>query len=409
MSRTWLQREGPKWVQDGIVSEEQFIDILDRYPVKDRRTQLLPLLAMILIGVSILSALASNWGDIPHLLRLGILIIILVSFYIAGELRTSRGYPHTGAALSGIGVISFGAGIALLGDMYHLIATDARLFILWGLSALGTLLLYRHPVFFFLSGAIFLSGQFYSVTSFDSFNWLIALLFVVTLVPYAHYRSPLYARFVGAGVILQVVMGFTISDIPFLWSIPVIAGLYTFTDLVLSDTWRRPIHVSSLVVTLYVSFYWFNIAPQDASDMLVYPLPNWKWFVPVLLLLFSLSLWTKWQQKKMIHAFDWVLFLPWFQLTQLSSKMVHTTVYLLMLYIFVTYVLLQGFKSGQTRMANTGIFLFLITTVNAYFNFAWDFLPKSLFFLLGGLLLFALNSLLQRQKKASLTGGGKEK
>jgi uncharacterized membrane protein len=41
-----------------------------------------------------------------------------------------------------------------------------------------------------------------------------------------------------------------------------------------------------------------------------------------------------------------------------------------------------------------------------YFNLAWAFMPKSVFFLIGGILLFMLNGFLQRKKKQILKNGG---
>jgi uncharacterized membrane protein len=94
MSQRWLCREGEKWVREGIISENQWKQILSRKG--EERSHWLPVLSGILVGLGILSFVASNWDGIPPLMRLWILVISMGGFYIAGEIRTRKGFLHTG-------------------------------------------------------------------------------------------------------------------------------------------------------------------------------------------------------------------------------------------------------------------------------------------------------------------------
>ncbi|MMZ62533.1 hypothetical protein D1872_247470 [compost metagenome] len=84
--------------------------------------------------------------------------------------------------------------------------------------------------------------------------------------------------------------------------------------------------------------------------------------------------------------------------------------YLLILFVFSGYLLWIGYREDWSNKVNAGTLLFLFSTFIGYIQVAWDFLPKSLFFLVGGLLLFALNAFLQRQRRKLLhdedKGGG---
>ncbi|MDM5197662.1 GDYXXLXY domain-containing protein [Fictibacillus enclensis] len=69
-------------------------------------------------------------------------------------------------------------------------------------------------------------------------------------------------------------------------------------------------------------------------------------------------------------------------------------------------LLSEGYRTEQRYQINWGIILFLLVTFIAYINLAWSFMPKSLFFLIGGILLFALYFFLQKKKKDVLEERG---
>ncbi|MFC4075993.1 DUF2157 domain-containing protein [Salinithrix halophila] len=407
MSRKWLKKEGEEWVKEGIVTEGQLRHILERYPAKTIQGQLLPILAAVLIGLAILSYTASNWNGIPPLVRLSILIAAIATFYGAGEIRTSRGHSHTGASLTGLGVICFGAAMILVGQMFHLTAFDARLFILWGLSALGALYLYRHPALFFLPFLILTASQIYSVATFDRFSWITAVLFTLGLAWDAQRRGgSLYRWLTGVGIVFQAMMGVVAAEISPLWMVGVAAAVYTLTEVFQIPGWAFPLRVPAMAVGFISTLLWFYQSPQEVVKYDLFALPDWRWTAPIFLILFSLSLWRKKSEGQFSDTVGWILFLPWYFLTQAMPEGIHTVIYLLVLYTFTVHTLMQGFKKESRLRINTGILLFLLVTLNAYFNLAWDFLPKSLFFFIGGLLLFGLNFLLQRRKRVSFSQGG---
>ena len=56
-----------------------------------------------------------------------------------------------------------------------------------------------------------------------------------------------------------------------------------------------------------------------------------------------------------------------------------------------------------------GIVLFILTMAVAYFKLTWGFMDKSLFFLLGGILLLGLSWYLQRRAAQTLASEPTEK
>lgn len=166
MSNKWLQREGRTWVEKQIITREQYEEILNLYPeTPQRMSQMLPILASVLIGLSLLTFVASNWEVIPQIARLAVLVVTTVGFYFSGYVSYRREHTWVGQGLLGLGVVSFGASMILIGQMFHLVAYDAGVFVLWSLAGLGVLYLYRRTFFLLLLSALLLGGQIYAISS----------------------------------------------------------------------------------------------------------------------------------------------------------------------------------------------------------------------------------------------------
>lgn len=404
MSQRWLKREGETWVKEGIISPKQLEQITQRYTQQNQVTQILPILAGVLVGLGILTWVAANWDGIQTGLRIVILLVAMVSFYLTGSHQIEQGHLHTGVSLIGLGVITFGGSMILLSQMYHMIAYGVQMFILWSLAALFSLFLYRHPALFILATGIITFSQGYSVESFESFSYVSAALFLLGLGWYAHQQENRWYTWVlawGAG--LQTFFFLDVFKFPLLWLLPFVLGWYVLGDWMKDIRWKNSLKAMALSVAfLYGLILTYSIPGTDWGPSL----PDSFFFLSVLLSLLILSLFIKIQNGKWREASDWILFLPIFYLTGPLTENMHTAVYLLVLLVYALTVLLRGYTLGSRYQANWGIALFLLTTTQAYFNLAWDFMPKSLLFLCGGLLLFGLNSLLQRMKKERLSKGG---
>lgn len=403
MSRKWLRHEGEEWVREEIITPEQWKQILSRYPEQEGKGPWLPVLAGVLMGLGILSFVASNWEGIPPLLRLFILAGTMTGFYTVGELRTRKGFPHTGAILTGLGVISFGGGMVLTAQMFHLVAHDVTLFILWGLAGLITTHLYRHPSLFFLTFGILTVAQIYSGGEFQTFSYVSALLLLFGLgVEAARSDSPVYRWFVAAAAVHQSIQWVVASDLEAMWLFPFLMAIYTAGNWLEGTAWKRPLETSALTVAFVLSLFVFQVSPTESEWEVPQPIP----FLTLTVTLLACSLLAKWKRGRLKESDAWLLFLPFFYLTRELPELLHHLIYLTALYTASVLTLLRGIGQRARFESNWGIFLFLITTVNAYFNLAWDFMPKSLFFLFGGIILFALNRFLQSRKRASFPGGG---
>jgi hypothetical protein len=122
--------------------------------------------------------------------------------------------------------------------------------------------------------------------------------------------------------------------------------------------------------------------------------PEAVYYLPVLLLLFAVSAYGKFRGKREVSAGEWILFLP-----LVFSPAGVDILYLIALFLFSLYVLWRGYAEEWRTKINLGTVLFIMTTMIGYGKLTWDFMDKSLFFIIGGVILLGLSWFLNRRKK----------
>lgn len=402
MSRKWVEEESRHWVERGIITEEQRRQIAELYPYKRSISERLPVFGALLIGAGILTFVASNWSAIPQLFRLLLIIITMSGFYVFGYRNEKRGAKALGISLLALGVITFGAGIFLTGQMFHLIAYDARAFIIWSLPAIILLWMYRGRLLYFLVLAILNVGQLYSVISFQQFSWLLLVLLLVGAGGYAlQNRQRIIFTTLTPSILLHGLLYLIVENQAMGWLVLIAAILYAMLDW-LSD---RPARIAGQLGTLISAFFLDVFFIFFLGEMGNEKVPLATAFFILFAGAFVLSYLGKRRHGEALTLVEWTVFLPFFYWGAGGDVM-----YLLILFVFSGYLLWIGYREDWSNKVNAGTLLFLFSTFIGYIQVAWDFLPKSLFFLVGGLLLFALNAFLQRQRRKLLhdedKGGG---
>ncbi|MBP3962172.1 DUF2157 domain-containing protein [Paenibacillus lignilyticus] len=399
MSRKWLQQEGPSWTRQGIITPEQLQRILACYPEKKRAIGIIPILGSILVGLGILSFVAANWGQIPQLMRLIIIAVIMIGFYGTGEMFRRRDHDKLGAALIGLGLLTFGAGIVLTGQMFHLQAYDVTSFIVWG--TIGVLLTYliKSRYLFLLTLLIFTGLQWYNSTEFSHFSY-VALAIMMLGLGYYWLKRPntLLAWCLAASFTIQSILLVTVNDWAFSWFFIPIWLLYSLMDWAKERKSVYPFQaiplVAAFIHNLFIVLFWND--SNDSSflkDLSAQPL----WFGLALAVLFALSVAAKYRNHRLMSSPDWLLALPFFYLAHGADA-----AYLIVLFAFSLYLLWRGYAEEWAVKINLGTLLFLTSTMAAYGKLAWDFMDKSIFFILGGIILLALSWFLNRRKKQFL-------
>ncbi|MFZ3589147.1 DUF2157 domain-containing protein [Bacillus sp. DJP31] len=398
--RKKLVQEGTKWVKDGIISEEQYEQILSRYQ-HEKSSNLLPILASILIGLGILSFVASNWDGIHHLVRVAIIILSMSGFYFAGErVMKKSGHDRLGHGLIGIGVITFGAGIFLLGQMFSFQSHSALPFIFWSIAALLAVQFWKSRYLLLLAIVITTAGQLYSTTEFSSFSYILALLLLFGIGHFIFYRPDvLTSVFFSLSFLLTGLLFVVSNELNYQYLFAIYLGLYVLSDFIKKVKIKRIIQLTMLIGAVVVTIFnvfWIESFISYGEEAYTNGLTIYPFIVAVLLVLFVI------RKRGTFDVADGVLFLPVFYVGVMVDFL-----YLLLLFVYSISLLLIGYREHLTDKASLGTALFLISAFVGYIQLAWDFMPKSMFFLIGGIVLFVLSWFLEKSRRKLVKGVAK--
>jgi uncharacterized membrane protein len=399
MSRKFLETESPAWVAEGLITPEQQQRLLARYPADDHSVALLPLLGALLLGLGVLSYVAANWQSLPELLRLVLLLVALLGAYGGGLYALRRGQEPLGIGLLGLGLLTFGGSVILVGKMYHLVSYDARALLLWGAAGVALVWLTRSSFLFLLTLLILCGAQGYSADQFGVYSYVALALLALGLGSY-WLRQP--SRLTGWALALAWLaqMGLLVNTnhYPTLWLVPLMAVFYVVADFLPSRQLAYPVQLLPLAGALGLSLLATSTITLPWLQRELHAVGTTYWLALLVLAIASAA--GKRQQKELSGMADWLLVLPVAALPVGAG--VAAFGQLLVLYAYAGLVLWAGYREQWRVKVNAGTLLFIIATTAAYFRLTWEFLNKSLFFLLGGVLLLGLSWWLRRNNAQAL-------
>ncbi|MBI5317945.1 MAG: DUF2157 domain-containing protein [Bradyrhizobium sp.] len=137
--RQRLETDLARWEADGVVAPAAVAAIRAALPPVSPGVNIAVVVAIVgglLIASAFLAFIAAHWTEIARLSRLAILFAGIVVTHGIGAwfARTER--PMLADLCASVGAIIFGAGIALVGQMYHLGSDFAGGLLLWAVGAL---------------------------------------------------------------------------------------------------------------------------------------------------------------------------------------------------------------------------------------------------------------------------------
>jgi len=138
--REWLAKESQLWHEQGILQPGQRDQILARYPEEEagagRMAFVLRAFGVLLFGAAVMLVVGHNWSDLARGERLATVVASVALLQGLGIWYTFNA-RRTGSVLGHLaGCLMFGAGIALVGQTYHMDAHSPDAVLAW---CLGTL------------------------------------------------------------------------------------------------------------------------------------------------------------------------------------------------------------------------------------------------------------------------------
>src|SRR5947208_8288795 len=138
--RQRLEADLARWQGDGVITPAVFAAIRSALPPLAPGVNIPVVVGIVgglLIAAAFLAFIAAHWMEIARLLRLAILLAGIAVAHGLGAWFARTGRPVLADLCASVGSIVFGAGIALVGQMYHLGGDFAGGMLLWAAGALA--------------------------------------------------------------------------------------------------------------------------------------------------------------------------------------------------------------------------------------------------------------------------------
>lgn len=293
----WLTGEVATWQREGLVSEGQAHQILDRYHAS-RRFSLAALvltLGAAFVGIGLIWLVAANLDRLPPLTRFGAVAALWVAVTVGAEALAAR-REHAGGipspvvgAVRILAALAFGAVIFQAAQSLQVPAYEPALVGLWGLGALlyAYLLEAHGPLVVGLAaGTVWLVWQVLWDEP-SAFGVVLALALAgvaaVSLGSLHDRWRPAFAvpwRELGTGLVLAALFGAAIPMVTlgdFRWSpvlvvLAVVAGVLATAAAAGAVGWRRLEALGAVAVALVA---WLLVAWDSGSDTSDIGLADW--------------------------------------------------------------------------------------------------------------------------------------
>jgi len=406
MNKHKLKKEGTKWVENKLITEDQLHAILATYKQRNH-SYLLILFAALLVSLGVLIFVLSDWAQVPNLIRISVMLLSMIVLYGFGDYfykkstAATETYPYfLGVSFLLLGYVFFGATLLLIIHMYNVVLLSVWPYTIWGLIGLLLYVMYPHVLIYITGLVITMFGQIYSGMALHHFDIFIFAVFLIgyTFIAYKHHQK-LTSYVLAIGFVIQSLIATWMFTDSYYWFMLYIFILYVASYLM-------PKHKQALETSFfYISIYTIFIFKMFETFILQddYFFQN-VIFEPVFFILLGISWVTTasyiFYQQDYARLIDISLFIPFFFLPFGYMYVIVS------MFLFSLFYVVKGYQTQINKTMITGIVTFLLSTLTVYVQFAWETLNKSLFFIIGGLLLFGLSYLLEKLRRKREQGDG---
>ncbi|KWW15448.1 MULTISPECIES: DUF2157 domain-containing protein [Peribacillus] len=333
----FLKNEFNYLEEGGIISEQEKEKMLDSYAVKGNMSFVTILLSIgaLLLGLGVLTFVASNWIYLDKVVKFLLIIACLIGVNVAGVKWQLR-YPKTARSLHYVGILIFGAGIFLIEQMFNIVINFNSSFLLW---AIGTVFIcyYLKDVFILLFTSFLLFIYINGSIFLDETSYPLAIIvFLPALyILLKKFNYPKYPAFFINALAINTIALFLMEFVPKL-------------DLENSNT-----IVLSILFVLGILLAFIPVTPGLRN--VIHIQGHILHGITALFLTFEFSIW-----------------------------------FPLAYFVFLLYLILKGSLTS---------IVIICALIFRYYLDSFDFLPKSLTFIIGGIMLIGFGFFFENQRK----------
>lgn len=339
----FLREELDIYTAKEIITSEQHNEILDLYEESTGLNFIKVLLVVgsILIGLGILSFIASNWQAIGRILKFFIVVFACGASYYSGY-KLDNKYPKTARSLIYLSILIYGSGIFLIGQMFNYGGNFTNAFLMWTIGIL--------PMAFVLKD-----------------EYILLFAHVLTLVYLnGHFRF---------------------RDIPII-SILLIGGFYFLnryfknSKLITFFT-----NIISINLILYLCHRYNIEGTYTLGILLVVGLL--MYYIPIAINREIFRI-----QGSIVFGMSGLLLTlrdVWNDLYYIGNPDFTSIIFAIIYIVFLLFL---------TKKGNLISLVFICITIFRYYSDTfYDFMPKSLFFIIGGLILLGFGYYFEKMRK----------
>jgi uncharacterized membrane protein len=361
------------WRAQGLLSPEQYTTLLatlappaasERAAVQERKlgrgVTILVNLGAIVLAAGLLIFFASNWIEFPRSAKIASLFALTLFFYVAGfELTQGRrwSFPTLGLAVMFLGCVMFGTDIVLLALIYDLTAEHAWSLLIDWVAWLAVAYLVRSRLILFL-GLVGIVGWFGAEVGYCwGGYWL-------------YLGRPFH--FIGLGACLLAVGGLHA------WrGQRGFAAAWALVGLLV-------IYLSTLMLSI------FDLQKEIRLDVSTARVTVWLLLVAPYLLAVAALLFVHLRWRRTSLADPPVLVVLFLLALMSLASVIATTPdpralwFILLLTLLTSAGIYLGIAWESAVFLNTSLVFFAINIYTRFYEYFWDAMPKSLFFIIGG-------------------------
>jgi len=431
--REWvreLPKEASRWVNEGLISEDQRTRIVALYPAeagnsRDRTVMIISILGSLLVGAGVILFFASNWEVIPAAIKVGMIITAVVAAYGSGYYLqfVSGNYPRIGQSLIVLGALLYGAGIWLIAQIFHLDSRFPNGFLFWGIGVLPVAWAVGSRPVLYLATLILGIWTITEQTEFQTFNVLFPVIAAAALLPMARQlKSVLVEAAVVVGLFIWFALNlvhtetdgldraamFLVARTMIVYGVAVFTlGLARLGDL------RAYLGVGSIIALLgtYILSFTHNYYGQEQIPVALGGSAYLVTGTTIFLLVALAAGWKYLQSKDPVRAAvlgALGLFVVGGFTAHLMPDVYRVVGANFLLLGGAIAVVVMGIYRRSELLVNLGLVVFVVHLLTRYLDLFFDAMDKSLFFILGGVLLLGGGWLLERNRRRWIgdMGGG---
>jgi uncharacterized membrane protein len=381
-----IEKQIHKWRDSGVISDKQAKQMLHDVQVKGKEERsnkfivAISTIGAILLGVGAILFIASNWEAMSDLVKVIILIVstfgaCIVGYYFKYQSKT---LPKVGAALIFLATLLFGASIFLIAQIYDINANSHSLILIWLIGVLPLAYAFRSQVIASLSAVLFLVWIGFYIFRDISFSEYIAVMLPVIYVIAGLLLFSLGGLHYFSNKLKKIARVYRIGGIQI-----AMLSLYLMTFSIFSDYDKAldPGFLTEVPQKIIFGILIFSILSILGLVINIF-------FNPLKIKSNAVENGTSLAILGLILLF---LFFPLENIYTLFFNLTFAGLNIFLLYF--------GYHKADIKLINIGIFWVSLFIIAKYFDFFWDLMPRSLFFLVGGAVLVLGGIALEKKRR----------